>query len=342
MEATSDNIQSKPTAHISNEEIQEFNGIDIAFVIDTTSSMGPYITEAKSSIIDIIQTSEEPIKEAFPIDYKDRIKFGIVAYRDHPPQDSSYVTSVMDFSDSIETLKNINLLSPSGGGDTPEAAMDGMNDALNKLSWRKDSDKMLFLILDAPPHGIRFGTTYDCPCQITEESFLPAMAEKKIKFFIIKKPNDNQLEKMVQIFKKYIDLDVKDFSGTGSLFGDYMSSVGRPTSTMPMPVPSGGLFRNVESKSTAPTSMPYYNSIPTSYSNTYLNSSTSSSLFGAGPGISNHCYSLETSTVPTIPNSFGSLGPSNISMTNTKSEMNQYIVSNCMSNINYQIKQQKK
>ena len=31
--------------------------------------------------------------------------------------------------------------------------------------------KMLFLILDAPPHGKRFGTPYDCPCNIDEKSF---------------------------------------------------------------------------------------------------------------------------------------------------------------------------
>lgn len=378
MENNSDEIQIQPTSHVSNEEMMQFNGLDIAFVIDTTSSMGPYIQEAKSSIIDIVETSEEPIKEAFPLDYKERIKFGIVAYRDHPPQDSSYVTNIMNFTNSSETLNAIKLLVPSGGGDHPEAAMDGMFDAVHKLNWRNDSDKMLFLILDAPPHGIRFGTSYDCPCKITEEKFLPTMAQKKIKFFVIKKPNENGINKMVEVFKKYIDVDVKDFEGNNELFsGLFVPS----TSTCPFPEPSvGGLFGCYAPESSAPKSNLFCGSAPTnlllpntglfgSYSNInnvdsssmFLNSTPpsstlfgssapvyhnnnnippTSSLFGSEPSYSN----VNTNLNSGFPTSSSTLNPPSMNQKSNlaKSEMNNYIVSNCMSNINNQILYSKK
>jgi hypothetical protein len=82
------------------------------------------------------------------------IRFGVVSYRDHPPQDRSYVTKVFDFSENIKRVhKLISSLKPSEGGDTPEAVADGIFDARTKLSWERDSYKVLLLVGDAPPHG---------------------------------------------------------------------------------------------------------------------------------------------------------------------------------------------
>ena len=42
----------------------------------------------------------------------------------------------------------------TGGGDTPEAVNQALDDAVNKISWSRDSNtlKILFLVGDAPPH----------------------------------------------------------------------------------------------------------------------------------------------------------------------------------------------
>lgn len=50
-----------------------------------------------------------------------------------------------------------------GGGDTPEAVMDGLFHGLTKTSWRISSDektnskRFLFHGCDAPPHGKEYG-----------------------------------------------------------------------------------------------------------------------------------------------------------------------------------------
>ncbi|MFX1485275.1 MAG: hypothetical protein ACFFCP_19030, partial [Promethearchaeota archaeon] len=90
------------------------------------------------------------------------IRFGIVSYRDHPPQDRSYVTKVFDFSPKIKSVhKLISSLKPSEGGDTPEAVADGLFDARTKLSWEQDAYKVLLLVGDAPPHGRNYNSISD-------------------------------------------------------------------------------------------------------------------------------------------------------------------------------------
>ncbi len=81
------------------------------------------------------------------------MKFGFVAYRDHPPEDLTYVTKYYDLSESEEIYSFINSLQANGGGDVPEAVMDGLNDSINKMNWRDKSLRYIFHIADAPPHG---------------------------------------------------------------------------------------------------------------------------------------------------------------------------------------------
>ena len=90
------------------------------------------------------------------------IRFGIVSYRDHPPQDRTYVTRVYDFTGKIKDVHSeISRLRPSEGGDTPEAVADGLFDARTKLSWDKEAYKVLLLVGDAPPHGRLYNSLSD-------------------------------------------------------------------------------------------------------------------------------------------------------------------------------------
>lgn len=62
-----------------------------------------------------------------------------------------------NFSDSKKTIDFLEKLQANGGGDPPEAVLDGI-DAVCKLSWsqNKNTLKYVFHIFDAPPHGRKF------------------------------------------------------------------------------------------------------------------------------------------------------------------------------------------
>ncbi|GAA5880222.1 hypothetical protein JCM3774_003664, partial [Rhodotorula dairenensis] len=84
----------------------------------------------------------------------DCLRIGLVAYRDYPPQDNSYVTKSFPFTSSVPTMKEqLKSLYASGGGDGPEAVTAGIKAAL-ELDWRQNATKMCVLIADAPCHGI--------------------------------------------------------------------------------------------------------------------------------------------------------------------------------------------
>lgn len=186
--------------------IESFFGLDIAFVIDSTGSMMSYINGAKESIKEIMTQCQIRFKNNNA--EEKLLKFGVVAYRDHEPQDHTFVTKISPFEGYSETINFLDSLVASGGGDPPEAVLDALNDAVFNLNWREESEKMLFLLLDNPGHGIRFGTKYDCPCGLNEERILPVMKSKQICFHIIKpKENNPNLEKMIEIFQNYMDLE---------------------------------------------------------------------------------------------------------------------------------------
>jgi hypothetical protein len=86
---------------------------------------------------------------------KDQIRFGLIAFRDHPPQDMTYVTKSFGFTSDISVMQqNLSSLVASGGGDGPEAQTAALAAALD-LKWARNAIKMVVLITDAPPHGLR-------------------------------------------------------------------------------------------------------------------------------------------------------------------------------------------
>ncbi len=91
-----------------------FDKLDIVFCCDATGSMSSYITESKKTVRRIIEASKV-IKD---------VKFRFVAYRDHPPQDNSFVTqsNPENFSDSTAVITFIDRLTADGGGDGPEVS----------------------------------------------------------------------------------------------------------------------------------------------------------------------------------------------------------------------------
>ncbi len=127
--------------------------IDIAFVVDTTGSMSDDIAAVRDNLFRIV----DKIIEARP---ELQIRFALVSYRDHPPEENSYVTKLHDFTPNVKTIhKFISNLHAKGGGDGPEAVADGLHAANEKLKWAPDAYKVLTLIGDAPPHGRKYSNT---------------------------------------------------------------------------------------------------------------------------------------------------------------------------------------
>ncbi|MFX0100814.1 MAG: hypothetical protein ACFFCS_14660, partial [Candidatus Hodarchaeota archaeon] len=106
-----------------------------------------YINIAKDQIMNIANAinDKKEIKQ---------IRFALVCYRDHPPEDKTYVTKTFQFTSDIKKMKkNVDTAKAEGGGDGPEAVADGLNELLG-LDWFSDAVKIAIFIADAPPHGL--------------------------------------------------------------------------------------------------------------------------------------------------------------------------------------------
>lgn len=129
---------------ILNKPCLEKQNVELVFVVDATGSMGDEINYLKSELLDVLKNVENKLANT-------NVRYGSVFYRD---QGDEYVTRKFDFADKAEDLigfiKNQNA---SGGGDTPEAVVEALQLSIDQLSWSEEkSTKIMFLILDAPPH----------------------------------------------------------------------------------------------------------------------------------------------------------------------------------------------
>jgi hypothetical protein len=119
--------------------------VEVAFVLDTTGSMGGLIEGAKRKIWSIATAIVDSNPDA-------DVRMGLVAYRD---LGDDYVTKTFDLTTDIQDLyANLLELKARGGGDWPESVNEALDVAVNKLRWTLSSDtrRIVFLVGDAPPH----------------------------------------------------------------------------------------------------------------------------------------------------------------------------------------------
>lgn len=118
--------------------------LDLAFVVDATGSMGDEIAYLQSELLDVLKKVESNLKNT-------KVRYGSVFYRDRGDE---YVTKKFDFNENADQLLNfIKQQNASGGGDFPEAVVEALDVSVNELEWSTESStKIMFLILDAPPH----------------------------------------------------------------------------------------------------------------------------------------------------------------------------------------------
>jgi hypothetical protein len=115
--------------------------IDIAFVVDATSSMNDEIAFLQSDIVDIIKNT----KSSFP---GNSIQLGSVFYRCYG---NSYVTKTSALSSNTEkTIDFIKNQSSGEGGD--EVVEEAFRVALDSLHWSSSArSRLLFFIMDEQP-----------------------------------------------------------------------------------------------------------------------------------------------------------------------------------------------
>lgn len=123
----------------SNPKLQT---LEIMFVIDTTGSMGDEMRYLKAEISDVISKIVEKTNY--------NVSLALLFYRDIG---DDYVTRYYDFSSDIDAQQaNLKSQSAGGGGDYPEAVDQALSEAVAKQWSSGNTTKLLFHVLDAPPH----------------------------------------------------------------------------------------------------------------------------------------------------------------------------------------------
>src|SRR5215216_951649 len=119
--------------------------VEVAFVLDTTGSMGGLLEGAKRKIWSIATAIVDSNPDA-------DIRIGLVAYRDIGDE---YVTRTFDLTTDIQDIyAQLLEFKARGGGDWPESVNEALFIGVTKLSWTQGAevDRIMFLVGDAPPH----------------------------------------------------------------------------------------------------------------------------------------------------------------------------------------------
>lgn len=119
--------------------------VKIAFVLDCTGSMEPWIHESKTKIEEIIESNQQEHPSA-------HFEVALVAYRDYG---DAIRMRVVDFSTPNQIVRSLEHVRAEGGDDAAEDVA-GALDRVCGLTWGPSDVRMLFHIADAPAHGLQF------------------------------------------------------------------------------------------------------------------------------------------------------------------------------------------
>ncbi len=118
--------------------------LDLMFMVDTTGSMGDEISYLQKELENVIKRVKEDTSNI-------PLRLSVNFYRDI---EDEYVVRSYDFSTDIDSqLAYLNKEYATGGGDYEEAVELALANAVNDHDWNEKSIKLLFLVLDAPPHN---------------------------------------------------------------------------------------------------------------------------------------------------------------------------------------------
>ena len=248
------NKNLKKIKNILSDVKSSINEFDIVFMIDATSSMGPYIEAAKAEAKNI----STELSQKFP---KMDFQYGYVFYRD-PIDSPNDIHEIINLTNEVDSLpEKISKIHPDGGADIPEDWAGAYKIINEQINWR-NGNKAIFHLADAGAHGNLFSKSdyhpEEEPKLIKE---LEILAPKKIKIFgfVIEEKARNSFEQCKKIFQnkggvfEIYNFNVPKkslFGNSGSLFGnnDKDSNIKKSTSLFSnannINNNSGGLFSN--------------------------------------------------------------------------------------------------
>ena len=116
-------------------------GLEVVVVIDSTGSMGPVIEQAREQVSRIISTLGALVPG---------FRLGVVTYRDR--NEAYMVRSEPLTQHWYKAVAFLDTITAAGGGDTPEAVLEGLENALDSAGWIKGSKRVVILVGDAPNH----------------------------------------------------------------------------------------------------------------------------------------------------------------------------------------------
>jgi len=124
---------------------EEGADVDVAFVVDTTGSMGGEIAEVRTNLSTLVSQLEGTTSS---------YRVAVVSYRDFPERTgASYdypFRVIQNFTDDPALIQaGIDSLTLGYGGDWPETVFSGIQAAI-ELPWRPGVTKVMLVIGDAP------------------------------------------------------------------------------------------------------------------------------------------------------------------------------------------------
>lgn len=154
----------EPATEQPAPQLPDQPAVEVAFVLDSTGSMGGLIEGAKEKIWSIANNiiAREP---------KPQVRLGLLAYRDRGDE---YITRLHDLTSDIDKVfANLNKIQAGGGGDTPESVNQALHEAVTMMSWSKNKNtaRIIFLVGDAPPHmDYADDVKYQSSCKLAVEA----------------------------------------------------------------------------------------------------------------------------------------------------------------------------
>ncbi|MBR6717794.1 MAG: VWA domain-containing protein [Oscillospiraceae bacterium] len=130
--------QNAYSVEITAEPVK-YEKTEVMFILDTTGSMGDEITYLQKDFSAIAgEVSNE------------NMTFSVNFYKD---EGDDYVTRCNPFTDDVTDVQaKLNQEFADGGGDSPEAVAQILTETITNGEWSRDTNKIAFLIFDAPPH----------------------------------------------------------------------------------------------------------------------------------------------------------------------------------------------
>ena len=128
--------------------IKDFSKLDILFVVDATSSMGPYLKATANAIENALQS----ISEQYSDDWD--IRFSGAIFRDYEDEKNNNLFNHQDLTANREAVTKFfrNAKDKSADMDYPEAVFYGLRNAIIATHFRPRSMRYVVLISDAGNH----------------------------------------------------------------------------------------------------------------------------------------------------------------------------------------------